>query len=433
MNNTNFYLKIPKIKQILNRWQQRDLTIFGKILLIKTFALSQILYATAVLPVPKKFINDLDEIIYRFLWNGKTHKVKKSIVIQDESNGGCNMISINDMIHAQHITWVKKYLNDVHASWKTVMRSIIKVYRLDIFLQSNYVTPEGISEFYKNVLQTWQENRKSVINTPDEVLDQYLWYNKNLTGIPIHNRIMHDYIDKGILQIKHIMKGDGSFKTLQDMITEFNIDRNTYLFYQAVVNSILASFKRDHLQRNNNNDHTKNQLDTVSILPTKEIYLRLLRQKQETSKTRVKYTEMFDITDEEWQVYYTNPMQLQVINKAKEMQYKILHDYVASNKLLYKMGYISSPRCNFCNIYIQDTIHLFYECLDVKNFWFSLNERLMPISVTRKSILFGDISASNRQQSIVLYAKLFIFRCKYKDVTPALDTFTSWINRFMIV
>ena len=86
---------------------------------------------------------------------------------------------------------------------------------------------------------------------------------------------------------------------------------------------------------------------------------------------------MFDITDEEWKLYYTMPMQLQVINKVKEMQYKINHDYVATNKLLYKMEYRSSPRCNFCNLYIQDTCHLFFECIEVKKFWFSLNEWLL--------------------------------------------------------
>ncbi len=111
MIRLNFESKIPVIKQNLNRWKQRDLTIYGKILLIKTYALSQILYTTAVLPTPDKFVVELEEIIYNFLWNGKQHKVKKSVIIQSYENGGQRMISIQDMIKVQHITWIKKIFN----------------------------------------------------------------------------------------------------------------------------------------------------------------------------------------------------------------------------------------------------------------------------------------------------------------------------------
>ena len=98
----------------------------------------------------------------------------------------------------------------------------------------------------------------------------------------------------------------------------------------------------------------------VNKMSSKEIYGNMVRCRKEHSKANEKYTTMFDITDEEWKIYYTMYGRLQIINKAKEMQYKILHDYVPTNKLLYKMTYIASPRCNFCNLYNQDTCHLFF-------------------------------------------------------------------------
>ena len=56
MQILNFENKIPKINQILNRWKQRNLTIYGKILLLKSFALSQLIYTTAVLTPSDDFI-----------------------------------------------------------------------------------------------------------------------------------------------------------------------------------------------------------------------------------------------------------------------------------------------------------------------------------------------------------------------------------------
>ena len=43
------------------------------------------------------------------------------------------------------------------------------------------------------------------------------------------------------------------------------------------------------------------------------------------------------------------PIKVGVSNKAKENQYKIMHDYIPTNKLLFKMKIKDSPRCNFCN------------------------------------------------------------------------------------
>ena len=67
---------INKVKQKLNIWKQRDLTIYGKILIIKAFALSQFMYVAAVCQIPKKVVKEVEGLLYEFLWNGKSHKVK---------------------------------------------------------------------------------------------------------------------------------------------------------------------------------------------------------------------------------------------------------------------------------------------------------------------------------------------------------------------
>ena len=48
----NFNPKLGRIKQNLNIWSQRKLTFLGKITLIKTFAMSQLIYLLSVLPTP---------------------------------------------------------------------------------------------------------------------------------------------------------------------------------------------------------------------------------------------------------------------------------------------------------------------------------------------------------------------------------------------
>ena len=52
------------IKEKLSIWKQRNLTIYGKILIIKAFALSQLLYVAAVCHITKKIMTEEERIIY---------------------------------------------------------------------------------------------------------------------------------------------------------------------------------------------------------------------------------------------------------------------------------------------------------------------------------------------------------------------------------
>ena len=55
--------------------------------MIKTFAISKIVFVASVLDVPDYFIAKLKKLIFNFLWSGRD-KVKRTNVIQTTKNGG---------------------------------------------------------------------------------------------------------------------------------------------------------------------------------------------------------------------------------------------------------------------------------------------------------------------------------------------------------
>ncbi|KAJ8017443.1 LINE-1 retrotransposable element ORF2 protein [Holothuria leucospilota] len=56
----NYVPKLSRIKSIINLWSSRDLTPSGKIVLIKTFLISQLVYLFSVLPNPTiQFFKDV--------------------------------------------------------------------------------------------------------------------------------------------------------------------------------------------------------------------------------------------------------------------------------------------------------------------------------------------------------------------------------------
>lgn len=432
MERLNYTTKLTKIKQRLNIWKNRDLTIFGKILLIKSYALSQILYTTSVLPTSDKFISELEDIIYNFLWNGKQHKVKKCVIIQKCVNGGQNMISLHDMIKVQKLKWIQKYSDHKPSYWKFTMGCIMKIHRLDIFLQSNFDIPKHISEFYKAVLQSWKDIQNHNIRSIEDIKQQYIWYNRFLQFKPNKTQ-MYNYINMGIHKVENLIKPNGRFKSMHELNREYNIDNNSFLFHQSIINAIPKEWKTilNGNEIEGNSGSIKYDINTVNC---KQVYEDLVIKKLDVSKANVKYSAMFDITEEQWQAYYVLCKKIKVSNKAKEIQYKILHDYVATNKLLYKINVRDSPRCNFCELYSQDTCHLFVECMEVKNFWFDIREWLQSeynetLSLGIQDILFGKVDVCDFHNKIYMYGKLFIFKCKYKNSIPCCNIFQSWLSK----
>ena len=72
----NYTEKVNKIRSILSCWEYRRLTLIGKIQVIKSLALSQLSYILTPLATNQKFINEINDIFYSFLWNNKGDTIK---------------------------------------------------------------------------------------------------------------------------------------------------------------------------------------------------------------------------------------------------------------------------------------------------------------------------------------------------------------------
>ena len=108
MYELNLEEKYQKFKSIINLWSQRELSLKGKITVLKSLALSQLLYATSNLHVLDEFIDRIDKDIQNFVWNNKPPKIKTSTMSGNMSAGGMNMPSFRIMVQTQKVMWVKK-------------------------------------------------------------------------------------------------------------------------------------------------------------------------------------------------------------------------------------------------------------------------------------------------------------------------------------
>ena len=71
----NFENKIRQMEEVLEQAAKRNLTLFGKVCIVKTLAISKIVYVSMCLTVPEKIIKEIDQRIFKFLW-GKRDRIK---------------------------------------------------------------------------------------------------------------------------------------------------------------------------------------------------------------------------------------------------------------------------------------------------------------------------------------------------------------------
>ena len=70
----NWNEKLEKIAKVLDLWRKHHLTLFGKIIVIKTLALPKIIYVATILPIPE----NVTKMFYNFC--GRRKIVFKDVV-----------------------------------------------------------------------------------------------------------------------------------------------------------------------------------------------------------------------------------------------------------------------------------------------------------------------------------------------------------------
>ncbi len=114
-------MKLMKIRSILGCWKFRRLSLLGKIAVLKSLVVSQLVYILSPLQTNHQAIKKINKLFFSFLWNNKGDKIKRTVMINDYSDGGLKMTDIASFNKSLKATWIKKYLDSENDSkWKNI-------------------------------------------------------------------------------------------------------------------------------------------------------------------------------------------------------------------------------------------------------------------------------------------------------------------------
>ena len=148
-------------------------------------------------------------------------------------------------------------------------------------------------------------------------------------------------------------------------------------------------------------------------------------------KAKEKYSQKYNVAEDEWRQIFILPRTVTKLNILKDLQFQILHRFIATNKYLYTCKLYETPRCSFCQSELETIEHLFFNCHHVRTFWLhfcvwlSHNVINRKISLTEKEIILGynDGAEGTLVNRYILYAKRYIFQQKLKVNSLDINTF----------
>ena len=426
--------KIDIIKTI-ETWNKRNLTPFGKITIIKTYLLSKLNHLFMSIPSPSNdFFKDISSILYKFIWDNKPDKVKRTVLCQNYYNGGLQMIDIEKFVTAMKSTWVRRLLDPSDMPWKCLFElTISNIRNIRIYGSSFFklLKSKTNNQFWKDVFVDWNnvyENYK--VKNNDHIMTQPLWHNPRISVKGLH---FPNWSKCGILFVSDIVNNNGSILDHNDISHLYPDLKSNFLEYYRLKKQAEAFIQKNkvnndfdiprpilphHLQLlNHNTKGCKFFLYRLQISPLSM-----------TPKFMGKWNRDFNmiLDGDTWKQIFKCCFKTLDNNELIWFQYRILHRILGTNHLRYKMNQIASPVCNQCQQSDQTLLHLFTECSTYTPLWDQLQHWIrqttnINITLNPQKMLLGYLlsdNSSNPINTILMVTKYYIFTTARNSKLP---------------
>ncbi len=129
-----------------------------------------------------------------------------------------------------------------------------------------------------------------------------------------------------------------------------------------------------------------------------------------------------------WTYVFRLPFKTTLDTQLRFFQYRINHRILGTNSLLHKIGIRNTNSCTFCQRESETIEHLLWNCPITQTFissfknWVINNcNSINTIDLTIASFLFGTMQYGTVFNKILMRTKLYIYKCKMREITPAIN------------
>lgn len=451
---TNYDLLLTGIKRDIQRWNSNPFMSFTqRVETIKMNILPRLLFLFQALPVeiPTKQFSEWDNIISRFIWQGKKPRIRFKTLQLSKERGGMGVPNLKDYFFSAQVRPLISLCNkDYHARWKDIELSLIKDPPLLAVLGNR-----DLENFVNRLQNPWT---KFQIKTWNSIKDTYKLHDK--LGIirwcaydpdfkP--NQLDHGFkswIAKGITTFYSIID-KGQLKSFQTLKRDHSLEKQDFFRYLQL---------RDYFNKVIRN-YTVDPEDPI----LKEILRAYLSERIKGTISRlykgfmIKKTHSTDyikdnwekegnflIPKEEWYSCCGYQWKCTSSHIWREFSWKcLIRFFVTPKQKTHFAG--EDPQCwRKCGSRDANHWHIFWGCPIIVNFWLEMHKILenmfnMKIPYHFKTFILGETNFLTGHLNKYLFGILIsagkktITRHWLHPDSPTIEEWTDIVNEIYIM
>ena len=421
---------IEKARKILYSWQNRGISLIGKVQVINTLIASLFVYKMMVLPmIPKAMIKNLDNLVREYLWDGGKAKIALEVLQNPKNEGGLNLVNFHRKEVALKATW--PFILQKEEQYAKLVYKIMRMTTIEQNIWKCRIHPKDVhllkikSQFWEDTLRCWCEYNYYNYR----VENQIIWYNSSIK-IGGHLIFWKHIFQHGLLYVHQLFQ-NGDYKTQEQVLQEFQL---TTMKYNSIKTAIPKEWKEFFCQTEKSCYHPlpPHNYDQTYSLGNKFSQIVYRYTGGDVITIHNKYLKwMSDLGEEicdgiiNFGKLHRDIYKTTNITKFRSFQYRLLQRGIVTNIQLKKWKITPTDLCSFCQSEPESLLHLFFYCPKVLSLWhlvvsyiqdrFGLDPELNPRAVISNQFCQAKAHASN---FICLITKQYIYRqrCMKKEL-----------------
>ena len=397
----NFDEKIVEIEKLLNNFTYRNITVYGRIQVVKTLALSKVTHLVQIIPnPPPALILKLQKLLNNFIWKGGRQKkvvINQELAQQPQTTGGLAIPNLQNFWDSLKLAWLPRLIQaDDDCTWKRLALSKISLaMRIPNLTTARLLAegPDSISKaakaisnpFWQAVLAKMVPLESAFYNSTDacKIEERVVWDNMAFqqNGLPFSRKanaatLTHNFnciknfisTTTNVLmeehEVKNSLKGS-QLQTWNQMVASIT----TYLTAKNLTWYDIGSSKSGP-------QHWGWSRLVLENSKSRKFYNLLMKKENDAPRNpnEQKWRDkgLSTMTSERFNKLYKNLRKLKCGLRVKWQEFRIIWGRQELNR--YKLNYNntsgdSKTTCSYCGHYTEDEKHLYIDCHNTEGFW----------------------------------------------------------------
>lgn len=379
--NTNLYennyrTMWQKVSMDLKKWDKLNLSLSGRIAVIKMNILPRLIFLFMNLPIITNngIFRDWNKELGKFVWRGKKARIKWIILKKESNRGGCSLPDLKLYYHACSLLWLQNWIK-LDKTNITDLEAVNLKYGWHAYLE--YGMEKTDKEFKNHII------RRSLIQTWKVIKEKFY------SGIPLWISIQNAFFSGEVKKDKQLCykelliidpKGEIKIRSRQELETSGKIIN--WLEYYQIKSKCKEDIKKGEFEiQQNIIDKIIWDNDMGKVSKLYKILIHRELELETVTETMIKWAQEIGhvIPFENWEKAWMQSNKFTCSQDLKENYLKTANRWYYTPLRLSKIYGIQENLCWKCQIKIGSYYHVWWTCKKIKKFWNRIHEEIQKI------------------------------------------------------